>query len=227
MAGSIFMRASGAVMSHIELGISAAERSSRHGLSRQSIREIETALEEVRTQRFTAESGRDRAAGVKAKQIASAAEWKEKAVYALSKGRADLAEQAIGRQLEAEREAQAAENLEQTSAIEIDRLVALATDLTAERKRMVAELAAVAQEPASAPTDARQPSTVEQRVERARARFEQIIDDARTAWSVSPAAAAEDEIDALRRADQIAERLAELRMATDEPSTKKRAPKRS
>ncbi len=145
---------------------------------------------------------------------------------ALSKGRADLAEQAIGRQLDAEREAQAAENLEQASAVEIDRLVALTTDLTAERRRMVAELAVVAQAPSPVHTDARQPTTVEQRVERARARFEQIIDDERIGRPVSPVPAAEDEIDALRRTDQIAERLDELRGATEESSSRKRAPKR-
>ena len=139
MGASVFVRASSAFMSQVELGVGSAERVRRRGLSRHSIREIGGAIEDLRTQRFAAERERDLAVRERAAQLAAAMEWAEKAAYALSKERSDLAEQAISRQLDAEHDAQKASDREQTSTTEVERLAALTSELTAERKRMAAD----------------------------------------------------------------------------------------
>jgi phage shock protein A len=226
MGASVFVRASSAFMSQVELGVGSAERVSRRGLSRHSIREVEAAIEDVRTQRFAAERERDLAVRERAAQLAAAMEWGEKAAYALSKERSDLAEQAISRQLDAERDAQNASDREQASTTEVERLAALTSELTAERKRMAAELAALQQPGRDAISGEHRTGAAEQRVERARARFDQLMDDERSGRSKDDSNTSAQEIDALRRADQVAERMATLRTGASEGSRKQRPAKR-
>lgn len=230
MSGSVFVRASSAFRSQIELGVGSAERASRRGLSRHSIREMEAAIDDLRTQRFAAERERDRAASDKTAQLAAAAAWGEKAAYALGKTRSDLAEQAIGRQLDAERDARTASDREQASTAEVERLAALTIELTAERKRMAAELADLEQRrpgtPAVSDPSAAAKQRAEQRVERARARFDQLMDDERGGRPETAGDAGEHEIDALRRTDEVAERLAAMRGEANDGSRKQRPAKR-
>ncbi|MBJ6123408.1 PspA/IM30 family protein [Sphingomonas mollis] len=222
MAGSIFMRASNAFISQIELGAGSVERANRRSLSRQSIREVEAAIDNVRDQRFASERERDDAAREMTRQVALAADWGEKAAYALSKERADLAERAIERQLDAERDAQASSARERAASIEVKRLAVLTVDLTAERKAMLGKLAALEQERSSITGNLSPETITEQRVERARARFDQLMDDEREANLVVSTDTSGQEIDALRRADQVAERLSALRTNAGEKSTAKR-----
>jgi len=210
VSASVFMRVSGAILSQIEVGVGSAEQASRWGFSRKSIREMEAAIEDVRSQQFAAASKRDRAVSERAAQLVLATTWGENAAYALSKERRDLAEQAIGRQLDAECEAKAAAEREHELTMEAERLASLVTELTAERKRMVAELAAFERSQPIAPNERKQEDTAEQRFDRARARFDRLMDDERSARSDAAENADMHEIDKLRRADQVSERLAAL-----------------
>ena len=225
VGGSIFMRMSGAVLSQIEVGIGSAEHASRWGLSRRSIREMEAAIEDVRSQRFAAESNRDRAASERAAQLLSAATWGDNAAYALGKERHDLAERAIACQLDAEREAQDAAQLEEKFSAEAVRLAALIEELTIERQRMAAELAELERNRPDTSAQKVQGETPEQRFERARARFDRLMEDEGNGPSPASFEPHGREIDELRRADQVAERLAALRGEAS-PQTKRPSKRR-
>jgi phage shock protein A len=222
VGGSIFMRMSGAVLSHIEVGIGSAEHASRWRLSRSSIREMEAAIEDARSQRFAAENNRDQAARERATQLLSAATLGDDAVYALGKERQDLAERAIVRQLDAEHEAQEAAGREEKFSTEAVRLGALIDELTIERQRMAAELAEIERNRPDINAKNVGGETPEQRFERAHARFDRLMEDERNGSSAASIKPHQREIDDLRQSDRVAERLAVLR-AGAKPRTKRPA----
>jgi phage shock protein A len=209
MAESIFLRASNAFMSRIEIGVESAERTSRLGLSRQSVREVQAVIDDLRDRRFAAERDRDQATRDAANQTALAIDWGEKAAYALSKAREDLAEQAIGRQLDAERAVALASNRVRSFDAEIERLTEQASALAGERTAMNEALAAAGRQRSESGL-ARSGTTPEQRVELAKARFDQLMDEERSA---RPTVSVASEIDDLRRADDVAQRLKALQTA--------------
>jgi len=213
MPASLFVRMSGAIASHVELGLEAAEKVSRRPLSRQAVREIEAVIDDLEAQGLAAERARADAASQKAKHITDAVEWGERAAYALGKDRSDLAGQAIGRQLDAERGARAATEREEQANRDAEQLKTLVTDLEAERRRMMEDLRALERDRPADPIAVRADPSVELRIRRARTRFERLMND-ETAERAHPSAeeSARD-IEALRRADQVAERLAMLREA--------------
>jgi len=224
VGGSIFMRMSGAVLSQIEVGLGSAEHASRWGLSRRSIREMEASIEDVRSQRFAAESSRDRAATERAAQLISASTWGDNAAYAIQKERPDLAEQAIARQIDCERQAQEAAELEEQSSTEVARLAALIEELTTERQRMAAELAELERNRPNSLVQQNTIETPEQRFERARARFLRLMEGEKVVHAQTALEPERHEIDEMRLADRVKERMATLQ--ADAGLRAKRSPKR-
>jgi len=214
---SFFLRAQQAIAANLEIGVGGIERSIRGGLSRLSVREIEGAQDEARRERFAAERRRDAARGEAERLDLLAADWRDKAAYALTKDRRDLAAAALERQLDCEQQRVAAHHTADDAAAEVERLAALVESLGAERTRMAAEITATDRLGASGagPAVGGRPG-VEQRAEQARARFDRMMEDVRAAHPVVPATDAE--IEALRRADEVERRLAELAPTTPDTS---------
>lgn len=212
MPASFFLRSKQAFVAQMEIGLSAVERVSHGSMSRDSVREIEAAQEQARESRFQAERRRGIALARRDLSGSEAATWGEKAAYALTKDRTDLAERAVERQIDCEAAAVAASQEATKAEGEIVRLTALTIELGEERRRMSAELKALEHERSST-DDEDGPLTIEQRAERARARFGRMIEDARPDGETDISAAASSNLDALRRADAVEERLATMRAA--------------
>lgn len=210
MSASLFLRSTRAFASQLEIGLGSLERVGHDSLSRYSIREIEAAQEGAREGRFRAERKRAAANARRDRLTAEAASWGEKAAFALGKDRAELATRAIEQQIDCEARAEAASQEAGEAEAEIARLAKLTDELGEERRRMSAELTAAERDRAGTAEDD-DTITLEQRAERARARFDRMMEDVRPAAAATADGAAE--LDALRREDRVAERLAAMRAA--------------
>lgn len=223
MGGSVFVRARQAVAASLEIGIGGVERASRPALSRMSVREIEAAQDQARDERFAAERRRDEALRRREQLEAEGREWQEKATFALGKQRSDLAEQAIGRQIETEEGAASATADAAAADRDIQRLAATIAQLGEERTRMSAELTQAERRlEREQGTASAIPASAEERAERARARFDRLMEDICSDQPASPTRSDIDgELETLRREDEIARRLAAMR--NPKPQPKRRA----
>lgn len=209
---SFFVRTQNAFASNFEIGLAALETRCRDGLARNSVREMDAALEEARRERFAADERRDGAAADEKRLRAEIADWRDKAAFALGKDRADLAELALAAELDAEAKLAEAGKAKAAAAKDAQRIQALMDEMLAQRQDMAARARTLDSRPAGRGSGSR--LTPEQRAEVARARFERIVEDLDGA---APPPAAESQgaadLDQLRRSDEIERRLAELKSA--------------
>lgn len=174
MTDSILRRVQRVVSAGVGDALDAAERFSGPGLTREAIRRVEAEIAGMRRRQAAAEAGRSEAADQQRAYHKEAAGLTDDARFALDKGRPDLAERAIVRQLELEDSARSAAVSEASHAEEEERLASEITVLEARRAVLIAEL--------------------NQAVARADGKVTAVPD-----------------IEAMRRADDVARRLAALR----------------
>ena len=218
MGDSIFVRVQKVVSGGLDSAVGAAEQLSGAALMRQAIRDMEDAIAKARAQAEAAREKRLQAEYRIAAAREQLATLKEQTRFAMSKGREDLAEAAIARQIEIEGQAASLAATQQEAAEEERRLEESRTALNLRKGQMEEELAAFQSARRAAAFDAVSPSRPE-------ARLEQRAEQAETAFrramaaaggvsgeaSTAETAARIAEIAALQKEAAVAERLAALK----------------
>ena len=229
MAEPILKRMQRIVSAGLESATDAAERLNGSGMMRHAIREVDQAIDAVK--------GRLEAANACALQ----ADWRRAAIrdqasalgrdarFAIDKGRDDLAQAAIERQLDLEAEAEQLRQTQTRAEREAGQLQASIDELRQRKTRMEREHAALEAAKREAEAIGNDPAT-ERKVKRAEAAFDrarQAAGCAPSALHAAPTAEAE-ELAAVRREDEIASRMAALRgKPAAAAAAKKAKPKRS
>lgn len=219
MAESIFVRVQRVLSTGVESATGALERASGTSLMREAIRQVDRAADEIRVEIEAARSRRANAAHQQQLTRERLATLIEQARYAMSKEREDLAEAAVARQLDYEAELDRLKKAQADAADETGRLEACMAALKVRKAQMEKELAAfeAAQGAASCGAGPR-PGPIdrsESKVARAEEAFERVMSAAGAGAGLMDAkdAAKLAEVEAMRKADRIAERLAALRAA--------------
>lgn len=190
--------------------LTAAERASGDALVREAIRDMDAAIDAAHEQRARAALITERAQRDAADLAEQRTAREEDARYALAKDRRELAAQAIALQLDLEAEVAALEQRATHAAAERDALDAALADL-AERR---AAMAAGAVRGGDVPAFAIDPRILHQAAE-AETAFARAISRLGREARVPT-------LDALRREDEIAARLAALDTEASKPSRRKR-----
>ena len=199
--------------------MSAAENVSGNALLREAVRELERAEEALRRDRDGLTAKRECAIADQKAKKAKAVEMAENARYALSKGREDLATQAVAHQLDLEFDVERLAAIQAQCKIELAQLEEALAELTARRETMRRDVAAAAANGKAHPAVKQSPqSKVDLAVERASTIFERAT--GRNADPLQDPATARGlaEVEAMKREDAIAERLAALK--ADKPKAK-------
>jgi len=212
------------VSASIETAVSAAENVSGNALLREAVRELERAEETMRRDRDQLIARRDGAGADQKARKAKAAEMADNARYALAKGRDDLATQAIAHQMDLEAEAERLATVQAECKVELSQIEEAISELLARREKMSRDAAAAiasnlgGYRPSGKPTPQ---SKVDAAVARANSVFERAT--GRNADPLRDPATARGmaEVEAMRRDDEIAERLAALKAKTDKPAKPK------
>jgi phage shock protein A len=218
MAESIFVRVQKVVSGGLDTAVGAAEQLSGASLMRQAIRDMEDAIARARD---GAEAARARRLQTE-HQIRGASQQvatlEEQARFALGKGRDDLAEAAIARQIGVEAQIGRLDAARAEAAAEERRLEESRTELNLRKGRMEEELAAFQSARRSAELDGAAPGAPEARIRRSAERADESFRRAMAAAGAVPASRAEAgatakvaEIEKLQREAHVAERLAALR----------------
>lgn len=224
MSDSIFVRVQRVVSGGAQSAVDVAERLSGTSLMRQAIREMDEAIDRARRESEAASATRSQAehgiAGIRA-QLAT---LKEQASFALTKGRDDLAEAAISRQLDLEAQAERLGKVRADAADEQRRLDDSLASMKVRKTGMEQELAAFqAAQNAAAAGDTG--GKAERKATRAEEAFERAMATAGGVAGSRPAPAESAkvaEIEALQKQARIEERLAALRAAgAKAPAAKK------
>jgi len=229
MAESIFVRVQKVVTGGLDTAVGAAEQLSGTSLMRQAIRDMEGAIAKARDGAEAARSRRLHAEHQIAGARQQLATLKEQARFALGKGRDDLAEAAIARQIDVEGHIARLDTARADAATEERRLEDSRTELNLRKGRMEEELAAFQSARRSAELDGAAPGTPDAKVQRKAERAEDSFRRAMTAAGTVPADGADAqagakvaEIAKLQREAAVAERLAALR-ANQEKAAPRRA----
>lgn len=218
MSESIFVRVQRVIATGAHGGLDAVERMSGASLMRQALREVDRAAEDLRTEAEVAKASKARAAAQQQQIRERLATLDEQARFTLSKGREDLAEAVVARQIELEEQARQLQAAEVQAEKDIARFAEALEAVGARRSQMQKELAAfeAAQNDAAA-LSAAAAASPEQRSERRIARAEAAFERAMNAAGVAVGLAAPDkaaqlaEVDALQKEAAIAERLEALK----------------
>ncbi len=237
MAESIFIRVQRVLSGGADAAVGTLERASSTSLMREAIREVERAIEDIRAKHEEATTRRVHAGRQQQLIRERLATLREQAVFVIGKGREDLAEATIARQLDFERELERQKRFEAEAKDEIVRLDDCLSQLKVRKGQMEKELAnfQAAQREASI-AGACPPSAdmrAERKASRAEAAFERAMAAAggATVGLMDAAEAAKlSEIETLQRESAIAERLAALRAAQTQGGTesaRKRAGKQA
>ncbi|GAA0586337.1 hypothetical protein GCM10009416_25930 [Craurococcus roseus] len=219
MAESVFVRVRRLVSAGIEDAVDAMERAGGTGVMREAIREVDRAVDEVRSEQEAATARRLQAMRQQRMFRDQIAALDEKARFALAENRDDLAEAALSRQLDFEAQAQRLDAAQAEAAGEAGRLEECLVALAARKSRMEEALAAfeAAQRDASLGGDgpARPDRRTERKVERAEAAFDRAMAGAGGVAGIARAdaqtAAKVAEIATLQKSAAIAQRMAALR----------------
>jgi phage shock protein A len=209
----------------VEGAVDKAERATAPSLMRHSIREVEGLIDRARVDQATARARAD-AAAVEQKGLRTrVAELGEQARFAVEKGRADLAEAALIRQVEVEGQLARLDEVRAQSAREITELEASAQALAARKIAMEEEYSTSEAVRRAAERAAQSSGSSNAKAEQAGERARQAFDRALAASDGEAGGAARQlaEIDALKRESLVAERLAALRAEQVGGKPKKRA----
>ena len=217
MSDSIFVRVQRVVSGGVGSALDAAERLSGTSVMRQAIREMDAAIEKAHSERETARARRLQAEHhlqACRKQLAT---LKEQARFALGKQRLDLAEAAVGRQIDVEAQIASLTKAEGEARADERRLGESVDTLKLRRGQMYDELRAFESAQRAAASDCEAPGSPDAQVQRRAERAEEAFERALAAAGglgggrASPDAAAKvAELEALQKEAAIAERLAAL-----------------
>jgi phage shock protein A len=234
MSDSIFVRVQRVVSGGVGSAIDAAERLSGASVMRQAIREMDSAIEKARGEREAARARRLQAEHHLDSCRKQLATLKEQARFAVAKQRLDLAEVAVGRQIDVEARIATLAKAETEAKADESRLGDSVDALKLRRGQMYDELRAFEAAQRAAASDFEAPGSPDSRVHRRAERAEEAFERALAAAGglsggrASPEAAAKvAELEALQKEAAIAERLAALSGAgkTTDGGGKKRAGK--
>lgn len=218
MAEAFYMRAKRVVSVGIEGTLDKVERASGTSMMRQAIREVDHAIDKVQRE-IDAATDRKIQAGSQQESIQKKAkEWGEKAVFTLAKGRDDLAEASLSRQLDLEAQAKQFGEIKTAAKEEADRLAEVLPALMARRDEMNVELAefqkAIRDTQLGGTEKADFERSIERKVENARRTFERsmgLVADSEGSSIDAEFAKNAAEIDELQRSSEIEERMAALK----------------
>lgn len=219
MAEPIYLRVRRALSAGAEEAVDAMERAGGASVLREAMRQVDRALEEVRVEQEAVA-----ARGLEAKSRQGAireriADLEDKARFALSKGRDDLAETALSSQLDLKARVARLDAVQADAAEEAGRLDECVAALAARKAQMAKDLAAfqTSHRDADLRPDCtkRQDQRIKRNVARAEQAFGRVMAATGAEGAADPEAAARlAEIDAIRRSSVLAERLAALRAAS-------------
>lgn len=219
VAESVFMRVRRLISASVEDGVDAMERAGGTSVMREAIREVDRAVDEVRSEHEAAAARRLHAARQQRMIRERLTGLEEKARFALAENREDLAEAAVARQLEFEAQAERLDAVQAEARLEEARLEECLTALKGRRAQMEEELASFesAQRDAALGGDGptRPGRGTERRMARAEAAFDRAMAGAGAASGVSrtdaKAAVKVAELEVMQKSAVIAQRLAALR----------------
>ena len=220
MSETIYQRVRRILSAKVEDAVDRMERQNNEAVMAQAIREVEGALDEARAAHDDAKTRRLQAARAQKTFVAKSAEVVEKAQFALQVGREDLAEAAIGRQMDFQSHAQSLQALQDETLEQEERLAETVAALETRKQEMEAALNAfrVARaEVATGGVAPSKPSGVERKAERAEQAFARAMGGAGFAPSDAEAVRAVAEIDAMKRKADIAARLNSLKQGAAAP----------
>jgi phage shock protein A len=218
MSEPIHLRVKRILAGKIEDAVDAMERAGGSSVMREAVREVERAIDDVRSEQVAAASQRLQA--IRQQQMAGEHIQKlaEKAKFAMEQGRDDLAEAAVTRQIDFEGQIPALQATEETAKAEEARLEAFVLALASRKIEMEQSLQAFEIAQREATTSVKVAGDNGIKVERAISRAETAFDRAMTgagglgftrsdAGTVTKVA----ELDVLQRQSQVAQRMAALR----------------
>jgi phage shock protein A len=204
----------------IEDAIDGIERAGGASVMREAVRDVERAIDEVRTAQVTATSQKLQAIRQQQMAVEHIDKLTAKAKFALDQGRDDLAEAAMIRQIDFENQVPALKAAEQAAEEEETRLDGFVVALTSRKAEIEENLKAFEMAQRDSAVLVKAPNSPNAKAERAIGRAEAAFDRAMTgaggvgftkseAGTVTKVA----EIDAMLRQSEVAQRLAALRAA--------------
>ncbi len=219
MAESIFARVKRIVSGNVEDLVDKMEKAGGTTVMKEAIREVERSMDEVKRERDTMTVKRLQIVRQQKLFQERLDQLTEKAEYALSQDREDLAEVALSRQIDFEAQI---ENLNQSEQVVSEQERALEeamAGLEMRSERMREELNAFetarAQTGVDIETGESDSIRTERRIERAEAAFNRAMSGAGGSVGVTPGAVQDykslAELDQMQRQDKIAERLSQLK----------------
>ena len=218
MAESVFVRVRRLLSARIEDSVDAMEQANSDGTMREAIREVDRAIDEIRSSQEGAMTRRLQAARQQAMIAKKLEELTSKARFALQEGREDLAEGALKRQVDLEEQSGKLDQVQVLAREEEAKLDESLTALRARKQQMEEALAAfaIAKSDASMGGDGgfQNARDVERKVENAEAAFDRAMTGAGgIGFSRGDADAINQiaEIDTLAKKSTVAERLAALK----------------
>ncbi|WP_205478923.1 PspA/IM30 family protein [Sphingomonas arenae] len=218
MAESVFLRVRRILSGRIEDTVDQMERNGGDGVMREAIREVDRAIDEIRSQQQSAMARRLQAAKQQKMVEAKIAELGEKARFAVNEGRDDLAEAALVRQVDFEAEIGKLVKVQESTGEEQAKLEDSLASLRSRKTQMEDALRAFGEAQAEASMGGDKgfqvQRQVEQKVERAEAAFDRAMGgaggvnftraDADTINKVT-------ELDGLQKNASVQQRLAALK----------------
>jgi len=229
MTQSIFVRVQRVVSSGLDTAVGTVEQLSGTSLMRQALRDMDVAIEKARSESETVRTRRLQAAHQLDVSRKALGTLKDQARFALGKGREDLAQAAITRQIDIEAQVARLTAIEAEAGEEEQRLDASIADLRLRRGQMADELEAFVKARRAAAADGDSPTAAGARAARKAERAEEAFRRAMEAAGVpdvpgdAAAAAKVAEIEALQKEAAVAERLAALRAAEEKAAAPRKA----
>lgn len=218
MSESVLMRVRRVLSGRIEDRVDEMERSNSDTVMRESIREVDRSIDEVRRDQQGAMTRRLQAARQEENAAKKIEELTGKARFAIAEGREDLAEGALARQIELEEQVGKLKSVQEIATVEEQKLDESLSALRARKRQMEEALAAfaIAKADATLGGDDGARSTIERerRLENAEAAFDRAMTGGGgigftrgDAESINQVA----EIDKIQRKASVSQRLAALK----------------
>ena len=218
MAESVFVRVQRLLSARVEDTVDRMERAGGEGVMRESIREVDRAIDDLRRDHDGAMARRLQAARQQELVKTKIAELGEKASFAVEQGRDDLAEAALSRQVEFEGETAKLEKVQEASREQEQKLDDAITALKTRKSQMQEVLDAFCQSQADAIVGGdgamKLAQAIDKKVENAEAAFDRAMGGAggvnfsRTdADTINKVA----ELDGLQKSSTVAGRLTALK----------------
>jgi phage shock protein A len=218
MAESIFIRVRRVLSANVEEAVDSMERSGGAAVMREAIREVDRALDEVRSAQEAASARGLQAKRQQAMFRERIKELEAKAKFALGENRDDLAEAAISRQIDFEEQAKRLDDIQADAKTEAKRLEECVAELVNRKSQMEESFQAYEQAQRDAALGGEGPTQqdrdVQRKVRQAEDAFERAMGGAGVSATVrtdAKTAAAVAEIDVIHKSAVIAERMAAMR----------------